>query len=1218
MVAAVGGDCASPGMTSPVRFAHLHIHSEYSLLDGANRIKLQDHHAKHPDPRVKSLVTQVQALGMSAVALTDHGNMCGAIEFYREARSKGVKAILGMEGYVAAGSRFDKTAKLGDKENAHHLTLLVHDAQGLRNLTTLSSLGHEEGFHYRPRIDRELLAKHQAGLIVLSGCLAAEVPQLLLRGKTDEARAAAGWFKEVFGPDRYFVELMDHGLPEQKAVNRGLVELAKALGLETVATNDAHYLEKADAFPHEALLCIQTGKTLADPQRMRFAVEEFYVKSPEEMARVFAELPDAVTRSWEIAERCGLELVFADESGKLNFPPFPIPAGFASADELLRHLCMAGLKQRYGGAVGDTLERLDHELRVIRDMGFATYFLIVGDIVATAKERGILVGPGRGSAAGSLVAYVLGITDLDPIKYDLIFERFLNSGRKEPPDIDIDFPDNRRDEVVEYVKQKYGAENVAQIVTFARMNARAVVRDVGRVMGLPYAEMDKLAKMIPGGPNSSLAEGLKTEEVKNALAANDQYAKILEVSRVLESLARHASKHAAGVVIAPPTADGGAGGLRSWAPLIRLEGGGGDLVTQYDMDGIKALGLLKIDLLGLKTLTVLDETRQIVRRTRGSEIVYATIPLDDRPTYTLFAEGKTDGIFQFESSGMRDALRKLKPDHLEDLIALNALYRPGPMEQIDTYIHRRRGETFKYDVPELEPILKATYGIVVYQEQVIQIVHKLAGYTMAKADDFRRSMGKKKAEIMAREQKTFIEGATRNRIPRAEAEKIFAFLEKFAGYGFNRSHSAAYALLAYWTAYLKTHFPVEFMAALLTSEMGNHDKIAEYVGECRKLKLTVLPPDVNHSLTAFSVEALPAAAHAGTNGGNGHPADGSGGEVRQAVRFGLAAVKNVGESATDVIVKAREERGPFKSLQDFINRAGSGAINRKVLESLIRCGAFDAHGASRDALLAGVNDALDRAARRLADRSSGQASLFGETAEDDEPVSSAPLHAADASVETNRLAAEKELLGCYVSGHPLAEYEDEIRQFSTQSLKPEKLAALVGALPIKIAGVVSRVKQGLTKKKDPFARFMIEDLEGSIEALAWSEVLKKSGRHLTNGAILMVTGVVQRSEDKPPALIVKEIMPLEEAQVRLTRAVHLHLNTVGSDEGMLKSVQQLVTLSPGDASVYLHLVTLHHGEAVLEASQAMRVKPTRELVTQLRALLGDEAVTLADRQLTPV
>ncbi len=1194
-------------MTSPIRFAHLHVHSEYSLLDGANRIKLQDHHVKHPDPRVKSLVTQIQALGMSAVALTDHGNMCGAIEFYREARSRGVKAVLGMEAYVATGSRFEKTGKLGD--NAHHLTLLVHDAKGMRNLTTLSSLGHEEGFFYRPRVDRELLAKHHEGLIVLSGCLAAEVPQLLLKGKVDEARKAAGWFKELFGADRYFVELMDHGLPEQKEVNRGLVELARALDLRTVATNDAHYLEKVDAFPHEALLCIQTGKNLSDPQHMRFAAEEFYVKSPEEMARVFQELPDAVSRSWEIAERCGLELVFADDGGKLNFPPYPIPAGFATADDYLRHLCMEGLKTRFGGARGEAMERLDHELRVIRDMGFATYFLIVGDIVGTAKARGILVGPGRGSAAGSLVAYVLGITDLDPLKYDLIFERFLNSGRKEPPDIDIDFPDNRREEVVEYVKQKYGAENVAQIVTFARMNARAVVRDVGRVMGLPYTEMDKLAKMIPGGPNSSLAEGLKTEEVKAAVAANDQYGKILDVARALESVARHASKHAAGVVIAPPPVSGESGGLRDWAPLLRLEEG--VHVTQYDMDGIKQLGLLKIDLLGLKTLTVLDETRQLVRRTRGVEVDYAAIPLDDAATYAMFAEGKTDGIFQFESSGMRDALRKLKPDHLEDLIALNALYRPGPMEQIDPYIHRRRGEAFKYDVPELEPILKATYGIVVYQEQVIQIVHKLAGYTMAKADDFRRSMGKKKAEIMAREKKTFIEGAIANKIPRPEAEKIFDFLEKFAGYGFNRSHSAAYALLAYWTGYLKMHHPVEFMAALLTSEMGNHDKTAEYVAECRKLKLAVLPPDVNHSQPAFSVEARPDGPDPAANG-NGHAA-----VPRQAVRFGLTAVKNVGDAASQLVVKAREEGGPFKSLQDFINRAGAAAINRKVLESLIRCGAFDAFGASRDGLLAGVNDALDRAARRLADRASGQASLFGEAAVEEQEGPPPPLHAAEASLETNRLAAEKELLGCYVSGHPLAEYEDEIRQFSTQSLKPEKLAALVGALPIKVAGVVSRVKQGLTKKKDPFARFLIEDLEGSVEALAWQEALKKSGRHLTNGAILMVTGVLQRGEDKPPTLMVKDFMPLEEAQVRLTRAVHLRLNTVGSDEAMLKSVQQVVALSPGDASVYLHLSTLHHGEAVLEASQAMKVKPTRELVTQLRALLGDEGVALADTAFVP-
>ncbi|MEK7476666.1 MAG: DNA polymerase III subunit alpha [Candidatus Coatesbacteria bacterium] len=1198
-----------------VRFVHLHVHSEYSLLDGANRIKLEDHHRREFDEAVKQkravavkpLLHQVRSLGMSAAALTDHGNMCGSLEFYREARREGLKAILGMEAYVAPGSRLEKTG--GEDSPKWHLTLLAQNETGLRNLTILSSLGHEEGFYYRPRIDRELLAKHHDGLIALSGCLSGEVATHLLKHRAAEAAATAAWYKELLGPDRYFIELMDHGLADEKLATRGLVEIAGKLGLGTVATNDAHYLERADALAHEVLLCIQTAKTMDATDRMRLPTPEFYLKSPQEMAALFAEIPDAVTRSWEIAERCGLELVFADDKGgKLKFPPFEIPEGYPHADAYLQDLCLRGAQRRYGGTVpGEVAERLAHELDVIRFKGFSTYFLIVWDIVRTAKERGILVGPGRGSAAGSLTAYVLGITDLDPLKYDLIFERMLNPERAEPPDIDIDFPDNRREEVVAYVREKYGPENVAQIVTFARMNARAVVRDVGRAMAFPFGEMDRLAKLIPGGPKATLAAGLETEEVKGMLGQREDYRRLLEAARALEGLARHASTHAAGVVIAPPAEAGDGGGLRRFAPLLRLEGGDGPLVTQYDMDGIKHLGLIKIDLLGLKTLTVLDETRRLVLETRGETIDYLQVPLDDPDTFALFAEARTDGIFQFESSGMRDAMRKMHPDRLEDLIALNALYRPGPMEQIDTYIRRRSGqEAPEYDVPELEPILKDTFGIVVYQEQVIRIVHELAGYSMGKADEFRRSMGKKKAEIMAREEKTFIEGdkekgipgALARGIPRDKAERIYEFVEKFAGYGFNRSHSAAYALLAYWTAWLKTHHPVEFMAALLTSEIGNFDKVAEYVSECRKLKLPVLAPDVNTSGSFFSVERVPVEGNGGT---------------KAAVRFGLAAVKNVGESATALMVKARETGGPFASLYDFCERMDLGMVNRKVLESLIKCGAFDSLGGRREQLLAILGQALERGSRKQDDRKRGQESLFGaDTAEAD-----IPLPQVDETIERNRLSYEKELLGCYVSGHPLAEYEPEIAQLSTISLSPAKIEAAGANGLLKIAGVVTHVKHGLTKKKEPYARYQIEDLEGSIEALAWPEVIKRSGKMLANGALLLVTGTLQRQAEGRPTLITKELMPLAEAQVRLTRGVHLHLSTVGMGEEVLRTIREVASMSPGEAALYLHLATLHHGEAVLEANPSLRVRPTRELVGQLRALLGDENVRLSDKPYTP-
>jgi len=1206
------------------RFVHLHVHSEYSLLDGANRIRLEDHHRKEFEEAakqkrqvpVKSLVHQVRALGMSAAALTDHGNMCGALEFYREARHEGIKAILGLEAYVAPGSRHERTG--GEDRSGWHLTLLAQNAQGLRNLTVLSSLAHEEGFYYRPRIDRELLLKHHDGLIALSGCLSGEVAAHVLGGRMADAQAAAAWYTDLLGPDRYFVELMDHGIANEKVAIRGLIEIAEKLGLRTVATNDAHYLERADALAHEVLLCIQTAKTMDAADRLRLPTPEFYLKTPQEMADLFAEVPEAVTRSWEIAERCGLEMVFADDKGgKLNFPPFDIPPGYPHADAYLQEACLKGARVRYGGVVpGEVAERLAHELEVIRFKGFATYFLIVWDIVRTAKERGILVGPGRGSAAGSLVAYVLGITDLDPLRFGLAFERMLNPERAEPPDIDIDFPDNRREEVVAYVREKYGKDNVAQIVTFARMNARAVVRDVGRAMGFEFGEMDRLAKLLPGGPGATLARGLETEEVKQTLAQRDDYRRLLDVARSLESLARHASTHAAGVVVGPPAEEAG-GGLRRFVPLLRLEGGEGPLVTQYDMDGIKNLGLLKIDLLGLKTLTVLDETRRLVKQTKDETIDYLAVPLDDPATFALFAEARTDGIFQFESAGMRDAMRKMRPDRLEDLIALNALYRPGPMELIDSYIRRRSGqEPAAYDVPELEPILKDTFGVVVYQEQVIRIVHELAGYSMGKADEFRRSMGKKKDEIMAREEKTFIygdaaqeiAGVVAKGIAREKAERIFEFVRRFAGYGFNRSHSAAYALLAYWTAWLKTHHPVEFMAALLTSEIGNADKVAEYVSECRKLKLPVLPPDVNASGTVFSVERVAA-------GGDG--------ETRAAIRFGLAAVKNVGESATGLMVKARAAGGPFKSLVDFCDRLDTGQVNRKVLESLIKCGAFDSFGGRREQLVKAVGSALERGQARQADRERGQESLFGvEAVEADKP-----LPQADETIERNRLSYEKELLGCYVSGHPLAEYEPEISQLSTITLAPAKLEGPAANGLLRVAGVVTHVKHGLTKKKESYARFQLEDLEGSIEALAWPEVMRKSGGALSNGAILLVTGTLQRQapgmgpqirqDEGRPTLIVKDLMPLAEAQVRLTRGVHLKLSTVGMGEEVLRSIREVTALSPGDAALYLHLATLHHGEAVLEANPSLRVRPTRELIGQLRALIGEENVRLSDKPYSP-
>jgi DNA polymerase-3 subunit alpha len=930
---------------------------------------------------------------------------------------------------------------------------------------------------------------------------------------------------------------------------------------------------------------------------MRFQTPEFYLKSPAEMAELFSEVPDAVERSWEIAERCGIDFVFADDKGgKLNFPSYPIPADAGSPLEYLRRICTEGAVRRYGSVRPDVGERLEHELGVIDKLGFATYFLIVWDIVRNAKERGILVGPGRGSAAGSLVSYVLGITELDPLQYGLIFERFLNPGRKDPPDIDIDFPDDRRGEVVEYVMDKYGARNVSQIGTFSRMNARAVVRDVGRVLGMSYGEVDRLAKIIPTGPQPggssphTLASGMETSEVKAALAQHEPYRRLCDIALSLEGLARHVSTHAAGIVIAPPVAEGEEGGLKAFVPLLRLEDD--EYVTQYDMDGVKYLGLLKIDLLGLATLTVLDGTRKLVRAGRGTDIDFNAIPLDDAQTFALFAEGRTDGIFQFESSGMRDALRKLRPDRLEDLIALNALYRPGPMEQIDPFIKRARGtEKTVYDVPELEPILKATHGVIVYQEQVLQVVHQLAGYTLGEADDFRRSMGKKVRELMEKQEEMFVAKAKEKGISEAKAGKLFDFLEKFAGYGFNRSHSAAYALLAYWTAYLKTHYTVEFMAALLTSEMGVQDKVSEYAGECRKLGLKVHGPDVNRSLTVFSVE--PSADGEGGTGG---------------VRFGLAAIKNVGEAASEAVIKSRGEGGPFRSLNDFCERVASGVVNRKVMECLVRSGAFDSLDPRRDRLLAGLAMAMERGARSQEDREKGQESLFGASAIPE----ARPLPGAEQTPELNRLGDEKELLGCYVSGHPLAEYADDIRLFASHPLKASVLAELAGGTILRAAGIISHFKTGQTKqKKETYARFRLEDLDGSIEVLAWPSVLRKDGACLKNGSIVLLSGRLEKGEERASQLMLNDAMPLQEAPARLTREVHLRISSAGADEGLLRSLQEVAGNSPGEASLVLHFATLHHGEAVLEAGPSFRVLPTRELLSHLKALLGEDRVTLA-------
>ncbi|HET8760924.1 MAG TPA: DNA polymerase III subunit alpha, partial [Nitrospiria bacterium] len=907
-------------------FVHLHVHTQYSLLDGANRID--------------RLVNQVAGFHMPAIAMTDHGNLFGAIEFYMAAKKAGVKPIIGCEMYLAPQSRLSRdaggeqddsfeTGNAGKHTPYYHLIVLAQDEVGYKNLMKLVSLAHLEGFYYKPRVDKELLARHSQGLLATSGCLRGEIPFLLNQGLRDEAVKAAGTFQDIFGKENFFIEVQENGLEQQNRVNRDLVEMGRKLNIPLVATNDCHYLERQDAKAHDVLLCLQTGKTLQDPNRMRFSTEELYVKSPDDMARLFSELPDAVKQTVAIAERCNLKL----DLGTFHLPHYAVPDG-TTREAHMEHLAVAGLRERLTRLTPDAAtaamyeQRLRDELAMINAMGYAGYFLIVWDIINFARTRGIPVGPGRGSAAGSLAAYALQITDIDPIRYGLIFERFLNPERVSLPDIDMDFCMDRRGEVIDYVTQKYGTDHVAQIITFGTMAAKAAIRDVGRVLDVPYAEVDKVAKLVPTTLNITLDEAIAQEPKLKELSDTDpKINELLSLAKALEGITRHASTHAAGVVISKAP-------LTEHVPLYR--GVNGETVTQFAMTEIEKIGLVKFDFLGLRTLTVIDHALKILNERRPDQppLMAADIALDDAKTYELLGTGQTTGIFQLESSGMRDLLVKMRPERFEDLIAILALYRPGPIGSgmLDDFIKRKRGQTkIQYELPELEDLLKETYGVIVYQEQVMKIANRLAGFSLGDADLLRRAMGKKLPEEMEKQKALFIAGATKNGFDPKKAEKIFDLMAYFAGYGFNKSHSAAYALITYQTAYLKAHHPLEFMAALLTSEMGNEDKIVQYIGECRAMGIAILPPDVNESEQVFTI-------------------------ADQAIRFGLVAVKNVGAGAIESVLNARAEHGRFRSLAHFCREVDLRKVNRRVIESLIKCGAFASTGARRAQLM----DALDR------------------------------------------------------------------------------------------------------------------------------------------------------------------------------------------------------------------------------------------------------------------
>ncbi|TMA88417.1 MAG: DNA polymerase III subunit alpha [Deltaproteobacteria bacterium] len=1152
------------------RFVHLHCHTEYSLLDGANK--------------VDKLFERIKALKQPAVAMTDHGNMFGAVEFYREAISHGVKPIIGCEIYVAPASRFErKGVDKGPREYNNHLILLAMNQQGYRNLCKLVTLGYMEGFYYKPRIDKELLQEFNTGLIALSACLQGEVSQTLSAGHFEKAKLAAETYASIFG-DRYYIEIQDNKLAEQEKVNRLLVELAKETSIPVVATNDCHYGERADFHAHDVLLCVQTGKTINDDNRLKMETDELYLKSAEEMTRGFDYCPGAVERTLEIADRCNVEIEF----GKYHFPTFTPPKEI-SLDDYLDELAHQGLEERLEGVTDPETrksyaERLEYELDVIKRMQFPGYFLVVADFINYAKRSGIPVGPGRGSSAGSLVAYALRITDLDPIRHVLLFERFLNPERRSMPDIDVDFCIRGRAQVIQYVKDKYGADRVAQIATFGTLKAKAAIRDVGRALGFSFAETDTIAKLIPApkqGFDYPLAESMRMEPRLPELIKNDPRVKtLMDHALRLEGLVRHASTHAAGVVLSNlPLVD--------HLPLFVDKEGG--IVTQFDMSCVEKIGLVKFDFLGLKTLTLIHDCLKLIDATRGEKIDLNHLPLDDKKTYRTLCNGNTTGVFQLESGGIREMTVKIRPNCFEDLVAILALYRPGPLDSgmAEEYIKRKHGrEKIKYLHPLLETILKDTYGVIVYQEQVMQIAQVLAGYTMGDADMLRRAMGKKDPEEMAAQRERFVEGARGKKIDDKIAAEIFDQMETFARYGFNKSHSAAYALVSYQTAYLKTHYPVEFIATLMTSEMGDTDKVIKNLAECRGKDIEVLAPDINESRADFT-------------------------PVGSKIRFGLAAVKNVGEKAVEVILETRAKDRPFESLFDFCRRVDTTAVNRRVIESLIKCGAFDSTQVSRARMFGALDDAMKAGQAHQRDQSSNQIDIFG--------MLGAPTRggkkAGDIYPQVSEwstqeaLAFEKEALGFYITGHPLDKFDRVLKKIASGMIATLKEKGQPG--DVKIGGVVSALRLRNTKKGDRYGSFNLEDKTGFIEVLAWPDTYKKCSGLLGADDPIFVKGRLEVGEERIQ-VIANDIEALSEAAKNQKygtvngngEKIHLYVREAEVSAEELVILRDTLLDFPGRSTVYLHLLQSVNGETVIELPDQVRIASTPELVGTVERLFG--------------
>jgi len=1154
-------------------FAHLHVHTEYSLLDGFSR--------------VKKLVQRAKELNMSSIAITDHGCMFGVIDFYKTAKKEGIKPIIGCEVYTAARGLRDKDPNY-DKGQGH-LILLAKNMTGYKNLIKLVSTSYVEGFYYKPRVDIEELKQHSEGIIALSACLAGDVAQALMDRNYEKAKKVTLEYRDIFGEENFYLEIQDHNLPEQREVNAALVKLSKETGIPLVATNDIHYVNKEDSKIHDVLMCIQMGKTVNDPNRMRFGSDEFYLKSREEMEELFPYAPEAIDNTVKIAEQCNVEFDF----NTIHLPKYDVPEGY-TPDTYLRELCFNGLKERYENPSDEIIERLNYELNVIERMGYVEYFLITWDFINFSKENNIMVGPGRGSAAGSIVAYTLKITDIDPIKYSLLFERFLNPERVSMPDIDIDFCYERREEVIDYVKRKYGEDHVAQIITFGTMGAKAAIRDVGRVLDTPYNKVDKIAKEIPFALGMTIDKALDTNPNLRELYEQDRETReIIDISKQIEGMLRHASTHAAGVVISKNPVD-------EYVPLYKHQE---SITTQFTMTTLEELGLLKMDFLGLRTLTVIRDALDLIEKNHNRKIDFSKMDYDDPKVYELLSSGNTAGVFQLESAGMKSFMKQLKPDNFEDIVAGISLYRPGPMDSIPTYIENKNNpQNVKYLHEKLKPIMEVTYGCLVYQEQVMQVVRDLGGYSYGRSDLVRRAMGKKKMDVMEEERRYFIHGkedengnieipgCIRNGVPEDIADKIFDDMIDFAKYAFNKSHAAAYGVLSYQTAYLKAYYPVEFMAALITSVMGNTDKVVEYIRECNALKIDVLKPDINKSFSKFSVE--------GNN-----------------IRFGLAAVKNVGVNIINNIINERELNGKFTDFNDLVKRLDSKDTNKRVIESLIKCGAFDEISENRASLMAGYEGVLDSIAMDRKKNIQGQISLFdafGGSEETSQLNEVSAIPKIKEFEEREKLNLEKEVLGMYVSGHPLSQFEEELQRNTSidigkiNSLKEDEEVYLsLDEREVIMGGMIATKNIKTTKRNEIMAFLELEDLYGTIEVIVFPQLLKKYSNILNEDSIIYVKGNLNIKEDENPKIVAREISDINHKVNNSKTGLYLKIDSF-NNTNLVNEIIKIGKKYPGEENVFFYA----EQNKQLCKYNGLSVNCSQELINSLETILPKENIKI--------